>query len=92
MKSVKGIGLKTAQRIIVDLRDKIVELGIAEELPVGGTVAPPVNNQVKDEAVSALTMLGFAPAPSQKVVLAILKEQPDAPVEVVVKLALKQIK
>jgi Holliday junction DNA helicase RuvA len=55
-------------------------------------VAAPVNNQVKDEAVSALTMLGFAPAPSQKVVLAILKEQPDAPVEVVVKLALKQIK
>jgi Holliday junction DNA helicase RuvA len=92
MKSVKGIGLKTAQRIIVDLRDKIVALGIAEELPVGGTVAAPVNNQVKDEAVSALTMLGFAPAPSQKVVLAILKEQPDAPVEVVVKLALKQIK
>ena len=92
MKSVKGIGLKTAQRIIVDLRDKIVALGIAEELPVGGTVAAPVNNQVKDEAVSALTMLGLAPAPSQKVVLAILKEQPDAPVEVVVKLALKQIK
>ena len=92
MKSVKGLGLKTAQRIIVDLRDKIVALGIAEELPVGGTVAAPVNNQVKDEAVSALTMLGFAPAPSQKVVLAILKEQPDAPVEVVVKLALKQIK
>ena len=92
MKSVKGIGLKTAQRIIVDLRDKIVALGIAEELPVGGTVAAPVNNQVKDEAVSALTMLGFAPAPSQKVVLAILKEQPDGPVEVVVKLALKQIK
>ena len=92
MKSVKGIGLKTAQRIIVDLRDKIVALGIAEELPVGGTVAAAVNNQVKDEAVSALTMLGFAPAPSQKVVLAILKEQPDAPVEVVVKLALKQIK
>ncbi|MBQ7869182.1 MAG: Holliday junction branch migration protein RuvA [Prevotella sp.] len=92
IKSIKGIGLKTAQRIIVDLRDKIVALGIAEEIPAGGTVAAPVNNAVKDEAVSALTMLGFAPAPSQKVVVQILTEQPDAPVEVVVKLALKQIK
>ncbi len=92
IKSVKGIGLKTAQRIIVDLRDKIVALGIAEEIPAGGAMAAPVNNAVKDEAVSALTMLGFAPAPSQKVVVQILTEQPDAPVEVVVKLALKQIK
>ncbi len=92
IKNVKGIGLKTAQRIIVDLRDKIVALGIAEEIPAGGSVQSPVNNAVKDEAVSALTMLGFSPAPSQKVVLQILQEQPDAPVEVVVKLALKQIK
>lgn len=92
IKSVKGIGLKTAQRIIVDLRDKIVALGIADEIPAGGAVQSPVNNAVKDEAVSALTMLGFSPAPSQKAVLQILKEQPDAPVEVVVKLALKQIK
>lgn len=92
IKSVKGIGLKTAQRIIVDLRDKIVALGIAEEIPAGGAMLAPVNNAVKDEAVSALTMLGFAPAPSQKVVVQILQEQPDAPVEVVVKLALKQIK
>jgi Holliday junction DNA helicase RuvA len=52
----------------------------------------PVNNQVKDEAVSALTMLGFAPAPTQKVVLQILQAQPDLPVQQVVKLALKQIK
>lgn len=92
MRGVKGIGLKTAQRIIVDLRDKIVAMGIADEIPTGGSIAAPVNNQVKDEAVSALTMLGFAPAPSQKVVVAILQEQPDAPVETVVKLALKQIK
>lgn len=92
IKSIKGIGLKTAQRIIVDLRDKIVALGIAEEIPAGGAMAAPVNNAVKDEAVSALTMLGFAPAPSQKVVVQILTEQPDAPVELVVKLALKQIK
>ena len=92
VKGIKGIGKMTAQRIIVDLRDKIVALGIADEIPAGGTMAAPVNNAVKDEAVSALTMLGFAPAPSQKVVVAILQEQPDAPVEQVVKLALKQIK
>lgn len=92
IQSIKGIGKMTAQRIIVDLRDKIVALGIAEEIPAGGTVAAPVNTAVRDEAVAALTMLGFAPAPSQKVVVAILQEQPDAPVEQVVKLALKQIK
>ncbi len=92
IQSVKGIGKMTAQRIIVDLRDKIVSLGIASEIPTGGQMSAPVNNQVKDEAVSALTMLGCAPAPSQKVVLAILQQQPDAPVEQVVKLALKQIK
>lgn len=92
IKGIKGIGLKTAQRIIVDLRDKIVTLGIAEEIPAGGSVQSPVNNQVKDEAVSALTMLGFSPAPSQKVVVSILQERPDAPVEEVIKLALKQIK
>ena len=92
IQSIKGIGKMTAQRIIVDLRDKIVSLGIADEIPAGGAVQAPVNNAVRDEAVSALTMLGFAPAPSQKVVVAILQEQPDAPVEQVVKLALKQIK
>ncbi len=92
IKGVKGIGLKTAQRIIVDLKDKIVALGITGEVPVGGTIAAPVDNKVKDEAVSALTMLGFSPAPTNKVVTQILQEQPNAPVEEVVKLALKQIK
>ena len=92
MKGIKGIGKMTAQRVIDDLRDKIVALGIADEIPAGGTVTAPVNNAVKDEAVSALTMLGFSPAPSQKVVLQILQEQPSLPVEQVVKLALKQIK
>lgn len=92
IKGVKGIGLKTAQRIIVDLRDKIVALGITEEIPVGGIVETPINNKVKDEAVAALTMLGFAPAPTQKVVVKILQDAPETPVEQVVKLALKQIK
>ncbi|WP_024989020.1 Holliday junction branch migration protein RuvA [Segatella albensis] len=92
LKAVKGIGLKTAQRIIVDLRDKIVSLGIADELPANGGSVEMVNTGIKDEAVAALTMLGFSPAPSSKVVVSILKEQPDLPVEQVVKMALKMIK
>jgi len=92
MQSIKGIGKMTAQRIIVDLRDKIVALGIAEEIPAGGSVQSPVDNAVRDEAVAALSMLGFAPAPTQKVVVKILQEQPQLTVEQVVKLALKQIK
>ena len=92
IKTIKGIGLKTAQRIIVDLRDKIVSLGIADEIPAGGSIDHSVDNMVKDEAVSALTMLGFSPAPSQKVVLQILKDNPTAPVEQVIKMALKIIK
>ena len=92
LKSVKGIGLKTAQRIIVDLRDRIVALGIADELHATVANGPTVDTAIKDEAVSALTMLGFAPAPSAKVVTAIMQEQPALPVEQVVKLALKQIK
>ena len=92
IQSVKGVGKMTAQRIIVDLRDQIVALGIANEIPAGGQMSTPVNNEVKEEAVSALTMLGFSPAPTQKVVVQILQERPDLPVEQVVKLALKQIK
>ena len=87
LKSVKGIGLKTAQRIIVDLKDKIVSMGIAEELHVAASPsAASINTEVRDEAVSALTMLGFSPAPSAKVVSQIITEQPDLPVEQVVKL------
>ena len=92
LKGVKGIGLKTAQRIIIDLKDKIVSMGIADELPANGGNVDMVNNDEKDEAVSALTMLGFSPAPSSKVVVDILKEQPDLKVEQVIKTALKRIK
>lgn len=94
IKSVKGIGLKTAQRIILDLKDKIVSTGIADELHVAKehSAGPSVNTAVKDEAVSALTMLGFSPAPSAKVVVEILTAQPDLQVEMVVKEALKRIK
>ena len=94
LKTVKGIGLRTAQRIIVDLKDKIAAMGMADTMPMNMPVAPAelVNKEVKDEAISALTMLGFAPAPSAKVVVALLKEEPTLPVEQVVKLALKRIK
>ena len=92
IQSIKGIGKMTAQRIIVDLKDKIVALGIAEEIPAGGSMAAPINNAVRDEAVAALTMLGFSPAPTQKVVVEILQKDSSLPVEQVVKLALKQIK
>lgn len=93
LKTIKGIGLRTAQRIIVDLKDKIATSAIAEEMPAGIVVqAAAVNNEVRDEAIGALTMLGFAPAPSAKVVSAILSDNPQLPVEQVVKLALKQIK
>lgn len=93
LKTVKGIGLKTAQRIIVDLKDKIKTLpsatglvGADGELPLAG-----MRSAVMDEAVSALTMLGFPVAASQKVVAAILKEEPSAPVEKVIKVALKRL-
>ena len=92
LKGVKGIGLKTAQRIIVDLKDKILSLGIAQEVSAGTAADSTIPSDVRDEAVAALTMLGFSPAPTAKVVTAILTDDPSLPVEQVVKLALKQIK
>ena len=92
LKSVKGIGPKAAQRIIVDLRDKIGSLGIQAASPsmVNGQCSM-INKEVMDEAVAALTMLGFSPAPVHKAVQHILTEEPDAPVERVIKLGLKML-
>lgn len=90
LKSVKGIGLKTAQRIIVELKDKLKTGTVAASAGMSSLTSP-TNAQIQDEAVSALTMLGFPQAASQKVVLAILKEEPDAQVEKVIKLALKRL-
>lgn len=76
LKSVKGIGLKTAQRIIVDLKDKILSLGIAQEVAAGTATDSTIPVDVRDEAVAALTMLGFSPAPTANVVTAILTDAP----------------
>ena len=92
LKGVKGIGLKTAQRIIVDLKDTILSLGIAQEVSAGTAAGSTIPVDVRDEAVAALTMLGFSPAPTAKVVTAILTDDASLTVEQVVKLALKQIK
>ena len=93
IKGVKGIGLKTAQRIIVDLKDKIANTDLIQQATVeAGKPVDVINKEVRNEAVSALTMLGFSPAPSAKVVGEILKQQPDLPVEQVIKQALKLIK
>jgi len=90
LKGVKGIGLKTAQRIIVDLKDKIASTGMET---VSSSIASlsSANSEIHDEAIAALTMLGFAQAPSQKVVSAILKEEPELTVEKVIKAALKRL-
>lgn len=90
IKGVKGIGLKTAQRIIIDLKDKIKDIGGGF---VGSTVAaaPSVNNDVIDGAVSALVMLGFPSSAANKVVQTIAKNEPQATIEQVIKLALKQL-
>ena len=89
LKGVKGIGPKAAQRIIVDLRDKIQGLDIQ---PSGNVAsAPTFDKEVQQEAVAALTMLGFSPAPSAKVVGKLLAEDPSMPVEQIIKQALKMM-
>lgn len=87
LKGVKGIGLKTAQRIIVDLKDKIKFSGEASATQEHVFIS----SEIHEEAVAALTMLGFAPSPSQKVVTAILKEESGLNVEKVIKLALQRL-
>lgn len=90
--TVKGLGKKTAQKIILELKDKVVSLGIETQSSTSSTTTPStINKEVHDEAVEALKMLGFPPAPTSKVVKSILTDDPDAPIEKVIKLALKTL-
>ena len=96
LSQVKGLGPKTAQRIIVDLKDKVLKVDLEDQAQGiksqdGLLSSVEVDNEVKQEAVSALTMLGFAAAASGKVVDKILKEDPNASVEKVIKMALKML-
>jgi len=85
IQSVKGIGLKTAQRVIIELKDKVIKIYDIDE------VAPTQNNTNKDEALSALEVLGFAKKQAERVVDKICSSQPDANVETIIKEALKNL-
>lgn len=85
IQSVKGIGAKTAQRVIVDLKDKILKTFDIDDVSISKS------NTNKDEALSALEVLGFQRKQSDKIVNAILKENKDASVEKIIKLALKNL-
>ena len=85
IQSIKGIGAKTAQRVILDLKDKILKVFGLDE------VSAPISNTSREEALSALETLGYTRKQSEKVVDRIVKEAPDATVETLIKLALKKL-
>ena len=87
IKSIKGIGLKSAQRLIFELKDKVVKGGGKDST----TLFQTGNSEVAEEAVTALVMLGFTKANVTKAVSAILKESPTASLEEIIKLALKRL-
>lgn len=85
IKSVKGIGAKTAQRIIIDLKDKIGKVGESTQIFSG------MDNTVREEALSALVMLGFGKNETLKILDKLLTAEPDLGVEELVKTALKRL-
>lgn len=85
LKAVKGIGAKTAQRIIIDLKDKLGKISETSQI----LLSP--DNTIRNEALSALVMLGFVKRDAEKAISKILQEQPEATVESVVKQALTRL-
>ena len=88
LKNVKGLGLKTAQKIIVELSGKMVDLGLEQKVVKR---AEDADNEVLNETVAALVMLGFQKGASEKVVKALLKDMPDIQVEDAVRQALRRM-
>ncbi|MGV4414517.1 Holliday junction branch migration protein RuvA [Chryseobacterium sp. T1] len=86
LQKAKGIGAKTAERIIVDLKDKVDKYGISAE-----NISNSLNNKVKEESLSALEVLGIPKRTSDKIADRILKQNPDLSVEELVKQILKNI-
>lgn len=85
IQSIKGIGAKTAQRVIIDLKDKIIKIYDIDEVSVNR------NNTNKEEALSALEVLGFAKKQAERIVDKIVVAQPEATVESIIKQALKNL-
>jgi Holliday junction DNA helicase RuvA len=85
IQSIKGIGSKTAQRVILDLKEKVLKIYNLDEVSISS------NNTNKDEALSALEVLGFNKKLAEKVIERIVKDSPDATVESLIKLALKNL-
>ena len=85
IKSVKGIGLKTAQRVLIELKDKMLNLFEGEE------IQPFPNNTIKEEALSALEVLGYSRKQSEKVIDNVIQSAPDSSVEDLIKAALNKL-
>lgn len=91
LKNVKGLGLKTAQKIIVELSGKMIELGASDMMTPTIKGAAPQNNETYNEALAALAMLGFLKSASEKVLKSIFGDTPDIAVEDAVRAALKRL-
>ena len=87
IKSIKGIGTKSAQRLVIELKDKIVK-GAGSDT---GTLLQPADSSIVDEATTALVLLGFTKANVTKAVNAVLKENPSASIETIIKASLKKL-